>query len=507
MGMKSRCTRSDTRKITGSESIDRGWNKRQNVEVSFRVRQGTPQKLCAFRPDSKKHRPLPHKWDSRTILRKSEDTEGDQHVTTLGDAKVSLGRHTISARRIADVLRRLRSLTIQRRIHPQKLLGVAGLTLLFQSHANGQLSDEFNIYFGNLHSHTSYSDGVKKPDFAYDFARNQGNLDFIAITEHNHRKADGKGEREDGKLIATDHSLYRDLIRSAREKNDKGDFVTIWGQEFSAISKGNHLNVFGPEIVIDDEKVKSGDYKKLYEEWIPNRNDVQVVQFNHPWDGKNKALQYGLSQYGGSHKKLREASEEAGVRLIEVINGPGTKNQTGIQAKVKGESHYKSLLTRGYRLAPTANQDNHWITWGTLTGARTGVLAKSLNRTSILNALDARRTFASTDANLHVWFSVNDAIMGEEIDADSRDLELKYEIEDTSEPNATYKVQVVSGSFAASDSAKTKQIESDIEEGEHEATFRVSPTKAFVYLRITQSASTPAKRDKLITAPVWVNIQ
>lgn len=381
------------------------------------------------------------------------------------------------------------------------------LVLFPPEYARAQLSDQFNIFFGNLHSHTSYSDGVKTPDFAYDFARNQGGLDFIAITEHNHRKADGKGERKDHLLIATDPSLYRDLIRAARDKNDRGKFVTLWGQEFSAISKGNHLNVFGAGIVIDDTVVKSGDYKKLYEEWIPSRNDVQIIQFNHPWDGKNKALQYGLSQYGGSHRKLREAAEEAGVRLIEVINGPGTKNQTGLQATVKGESHYKSLLTRGYRLAPTANQDNHWITWGTLTGARTGVLAAQLNRTSILNALDARRTYASTDANLHVWFSVNGAIMGEEIDANSRDLNIRYEIADTSEPNATYKVQVVSGSFAASDSAKSKQIESNIEEGEYELVFRVSANRAFIYLRITQSASTPSRKDKVITAPVWVSIQ
>ena len=38
-----------------------------------------------------------------------------------------------------------------------------------------------NVYFGNLHSHTAYSDGTGTPREAYDHARTQGRIDFLAI--------------------------------------------------------------------------------------------------------------------------------------------------------------------------------------------------------------------------------------------------------------------------------------------------------------------------------------
>src|SRR6185295_8876946 len=46
----------------------------------------------------------------------------------------------------------------------------------------------YTPYFGNLHSHTSYSDGVQTPPDAYTFAHfnAQTPLDFLAVTDHNH---------------------------------------------------------------------------------------------------------------------------------------------------------------------------------------------------------------------------------------------------------------------------------------------------------------------------------
>lgn len=72
-------------------------------------------------------------------------------------------------------------------------------------HARAQT---LQVYFGNLHAHTSYSDGSGTPAMAYDHARIAG-LDFMAITEHNHAQAEsGAGNRRDGLLIATTPALY-----------------------------------------------------------------------------------------------------------------------------------------------------------------------------------------------------------------------------------------------------------------------------------------------------------
>lgn len=63
-----------------------------------------------------------------------------------------------------------------------------------------------NVRFGNLHSHSSYSDGLGEPAEAYEMACDAG-LDFFAVTEHNHAAGDGKGERRDGLMIATEPQL------------------------------------------------------------------------------------------------------------------------------------------------------------------------------------------------------------------------------------------------------------------------------------------------------------
>src|SRR5688572_30052779 len=64
------------------------------------------------------------------------------------------------------------------------------------------------IFYGSLHSHTKYSDGSGTPADAFARARDLGKMDFIAVTEHNHKAADGKGDLKDGILIATQPSLY-----------------------------------------------------------------------------------------------------------------------------------------------------------------------------------------------------------------------------------------------------------------------------------------------------------
>src|SRR5882672_2224067 len=105
-----------------------------------------------------------------------------------------------------------------------------------------------SVYFGDLRSNTSYSDGSGTPAEAYAMAKAAG-LNFFAITQHNHRHAeDGAKSRKDGKLIATQPTLYGGtpsaLIETANKFNNRGQFATLYGQEISMISSGNHMNAF-----------------------------------------------------------------------------------------------------------------------------------------------------------------------------------------------------------------------------------------------------------------------
>ena len=90
-------------------------------------------------------------------------------------------------------------------------------------------ADDPQLYFGLLHSHTSFSDGQGTPDDAYAMARAAG-LDFFAVTEHNHPSAPG--------VTASD---YERLKASAENHSVAGSFAALFGQEFSSLSAGSVL--------------------------------------------------------------------------------------------------------------------------------------------------------------------------------------------------------------------------------------------------------------------------
>jgi hypothetical protein len=105
--------------------------------------------------------------------------------------------------------------------------------------------------------------------------RNQKVLIFFAETPHNHSAAEsGAKERNDGVLIATQPLLYngssnvsvtrkwkennvqhtetvsiKPLIKAAHDATTS-NFIALYGQEFSTISSGNHINVFGIDEVL-----------------------------------------------------------------------------------------------------------------------------------------------------------------------------------------------------------------------------------------------------------------
>ena len=66
--------------------------------------------------------------------------------------------------------------------------------LLISSNCQAQ---QLNFYFGNMHAHTSYSDGNKDsatsgmttPLQAFNYAKQSTQIDFYGISEHNHYSA------------------------------------------------------------------------------------------------------------------------------------------------------------------------------------------------------------------------------------------------------------------------------------------------------------------------------
>jgi hypothetical protein len=304
-----------------------------------------------------------------------------------------------------------------------------------------------SVYFGTLHSHTSYSDGSGTPAEAYAMAKGAG-LDFFAITEHNHRRAeDGAKSRRDGKLIATNPLLYAgqpsSLIETANRLNQPGQFVTLYGQEISTISSGNHMNVFQVGSVVDDVSVPNGKVPALLT-WVGAHPDslgqTALLQFNHPNNPSSSPKDYGRDDYAPADWVR---SVDPFVELIEVLNAPALDDGLGFRAEAK-EGYYFEYLNLGFHVAPSVGHDNHWKNWGKSTDARIGVIADALTRGTIMSALRARHTFASDDKNLKVIFRSGESLGGDivPVPPPGTSLPLTVEISDPDEQDARYRVEV-----------------------------------------------------------------
>lgn len=366
------------------------------------------------------------------------------------------------------------------------------------------------VFFGNLHAHSSYSDGRGTPDQAFAAARAAG-LDFMAVTEHNHHEGDGKADARDGVMIATRPELYSGAAPSLRAAADaatvNGTFVAIAGQEFSTISKGNHVNVFD---VPDVLRSANGDFLSLASEVRAVRDSgggLPLIQFNHPRNEGRFPADYGRDDYGGDDRRWI-ADLDPLVELIEVLNAPALRDGTGMRPH-RRETEYLRYLNLGFHIAPSVGHDNHHRNWGAASEARIAVLAAGLTRADILNGLRRRHAYATEDRNLRIVFRANGALSGDIVPPPppGSELRLTVSLVDPDEPDAVYRVDVFQD--APGGRHATAPVESFEVRGNSPQPILLegvthNASGEFVLLRVTQfSNDEHEEEDRAWTAPVW----
>ena len=366
---------------------------------------------------------------------------------------------------------------------------------------------ELKVYFGNLHSHTSYSDGSGTPEEAYKYARDMAKIDFLAITEHNHPAAPSR--------IAAEPELYSgtvstSLISTAKRFNVDGHFVAIYGQEFSSIGTGNHANILEINKVIQPAEVPNGRWDKLMNDFLPTLTDAQgrlpLMLLNHPSISSSpNNLEYGRDDYADFNEWISKLDSYA--QLINMINGPS--HQMNQPAGSPSESEFLRYLNMGLHVAPTADQDNHLKNWGNAANPRTAVITTSLTKANILNALRARNVYATEDKNLSVIAKINNRLIGSifagaEVPAVNSNLAIEINIEDADEPNAHYTIDVYADSIGGQRMADVvKQVQFT-----GNGTFQINDVKykggnQYFFLKITQTDEDAVLVDRAWLAPVW----
>jgi hypothetical protein len=346
----------------------------------------------------------------------------------------------------------------------------------------------FTAYFGNLHSHTSYSDGVQTPADAYAFARLSAPtpLDFLAVTDHNHTAA------------GMQYANYALGLAAAAAANDDGDFVAIWGQEWGVSNAGEgHVSVFESPALLGwepgqyDVFVAQGDYPGLYTAALanPSPSYPMVLGFCHP--GADDFNNFEVTPDG-----------LAAVRLIALVNGPAFSTST-TESDVGNtgfDAAFREALRKGFRVSPTGDQDNHNATWGAATETRTAALAAGKTKGEILGALAAGRTYATQDNDVVVRFSADGHAMGSAWTS-TTGIRIAIEVTDPDPADGVAQIEIHRGITGVSDAAL---IASNSGSGvfqwrEHET---LVGTEAHYYARIRMNDNA-----SIWTGPVYVTYE
>jgi len=371
----------------------------------------------------------------------------------------------------------------------------------------------YTIYLGNLHSQTNHSDGGADlaackgaqppgqaphgPSAAFAYARAHG-LDILAASEHNHMYDGSAGSPADGDP-ARARALYRSgLAQAAAFNKAHPGFLAVYGMEWGVIDNGGHVNIFNSDQLLGwetnadgalmaDIATPRGDYAALYKLM---RARGWVGQFNHPAPS-------GQFQVGGVALGYSADGEQA-MALCEVMNSTAfSTNDTETETRRSNfEGACNRLLEAGYRLAFSSNQDNHCANWGAAYSNRTGVLLPdgvALNRASLVEAIKARRVFATMDKDSQLVLTANGRMMGERF-VNSGALTLTANYASLGGRRAA-SVAIMEG-VPGRNGAVTRMSQTAV------TRFTPAPGAHFYYAKLTQDDG-----KVLWSAPVWVTQQ
>ena len=355
----------------------------------------------------------------------------------------------------------------------------------------------YQLYFGQLHSHTTYSDGSGTLESALDYVAalpESANVDFVAFTDHsNYFDKSGEANPEDAlfdmtKATAysqTTWATYKDTI--AQFNQSQSNIVAIGGFEMTWSGGPGHINTFNTPGIVSrnnatlNNKTSDAGMKSYYALISRPEGADSISQFNHPG-----------STFGTfSDFAYWDAVLDTRIHLVEVGNGEGQIGEGGYYPSYE---YYTMALDKGWHVAPTNNQDNHKGKWGNANDARDVVLTDDFSEAGIYEAIRNYRVYATEDKNLEIVYTVNDLMMGSMISETPEMLNISVTVADPDATDSISKVEVIVNS------GKTVYTWNDpavLAAGN--LTCELSPNYSYYYIRVTQGDG-----DLAVTAPVWV---
>ncbi len=289
-----------------------------------------------------------------------------------------------------------------------------------------------NLYWGDLHTHSAYSDGSGSPEHNAFYARHGARLDFYALTDH-------------AEILFFAPWKYRRLEQLANNQNTPGEFVVFQGIEWTNVATGHYTLVFSGERLLHFPALMPGRFGPLS---TPDRLWRDLDAFTQTTGDSALALPHHTtkinypqdwSYLNPKYVRLAEVTSTHGDSLYEQRHPLNYAGGTGApKSTIHGLSITDALLM-GRRLTLYAASDAHsghpghslshteaiighqrpWTTWPSRVnkpypGGLTAVYAKTLTREAVFEALTEGRIYANSDhGRPFLQFTVNGVAVGE----------------------------------------------------------------------------------------------
>lgn len=294
---------------------------------------------------------------------------------------------------------------------------------LLESPSIKNVYKNMNIYFGDMHTHSSVSnDCIERermeiePEEMYKYGRDEACLDFMAITDH-HQPWDIERNK-----IGREN--WEKIKKAADKYNQVGIFAAFPGIEFRCV-RGDTQIVFADEISydeIDNNKIKDIHY--LWEHF-DGKNYISIPHFHNPG-----------SLDEDEWFKCPDSNIEP---VLEIYSCHGSFERQEVLERKPPETYDKQkrddrtgqyFLNKGFHYGLAANSDGHKGNPG--RNGLTAVFAEELTKDSILEAIRKRHCYGTTNARIKLLFTINDHLMGSILpNVEEKELYLNIEGENT----------------------------------------------------------------------------
>ncbi len=255
--------------------------------------------------------------------------------------------------------------------------------------APAETTPTYNLYFGDLHTHTGYSDAYdadSTPWDAYAAGKSAG-ADFMAVTDH-------IGIWNAYKTYVMNETEWYDTLDAAAFYTDES-FVAMAGYEAWLLANCGEINVYNiGELPPRAPLEYRFDRLPNFYDWLSQQPGA-IGQFNHPLYVSEDFMDY--SYYN--------EDRDIGMTILETFN------------EEFYEPSFIKALDAGWHVMPSANSDTHYSDWIAGHEMRTVLLASSLTAEDLYDAMSSSRGYATLDSNLRIEYTLDGAVMGSDLSA------------------------------------------------------------------------------------------